>query len=123
MVVFHKCLIDFFDKVPSTHIGNTILVDHNPIRTMKTPIENVVLVEKWNHRVKIFSKYPMGEVLPYLETLHSTSKSMFTLCSVNLLVRCNISLGQILNFDDFYILMANIVILLPVTWCQTTIYN
>jgi hypothetical protein len=43
-----NALIDFYDKVPSTHIGNTILVYHNPMKTMKNPIENVMLVEKWN---------------------------------------------------------------------------
>jgi hypothetical protein len=45
---------------------------------MKTTIENVMLVEKWNRKVEVFPKYLMGEVLPYLETLHSTSKFVFT---------------------------------------------
>jgi hypothetical protein len=37
-----------------------------------------MLVEKWNHMVKVFPKYLMGEVLPYLEALHSKGESMFT---------------------------------------------
>jgi hypothetical protein len=42
------------------YIGNTILVDHNIVKTMGSLIDNVMLVEKWNHRVEIFSKYLMG---------------------------------------------------------------
>ncbi len=64
MVVFHNCLIDFFDKVLGMHVGNTVLVDHNLVRTMKNPIENVMSVEKSNGRVDISLKYLMGEVLP-----------------------------------------------------------
>jgi len=30
MMIFHECLINFFDKVLGTHIWNTILVYHNP---------------------------------------------------------------------------------------------
>jgi len=45
---------------------------------MRSSIENVMLVEKWNGRVDISSKYMMGEVLPYLEALHSIGSSMFT---------------------------------------------
>ncbi len=78
MMVFHKCLMDFFDKVPGVHVGNTILVDHNHVRMMRNPIENVMLVEKWNGRVDVFLKYIMGEVLTYLEAFHSTSDFMFT---------------------------------------------
>jgi hypothetical protein len=77
-VVFHKCLMDFFNKVPSTHVGNTIFVDHNLIRTMNSPIENVMLVENWNGRVDVSLKYLMGEVFPYLEALYSIGDSMFT---------------------------------------------
>jgi hypothetical protein len=97
MVVFHKCLIDFFDKIPSMHVGNTILVYHNLMRMMRSPIENVMLVEKWNCRVEIFLKYMMGEVLPYLEVLHSIGKYVFTF------VKCKPSIdhGSILNFEDF----------------------
>jgi hypothetical protein len=77
-MVFHKCLTKKFNKVPSTHVGNTILKDHNLVRTMKNPIENVMLIEKWNGKVDVFSKYLMGEVLPYLEAFHSTSGYVFT---------------------------------------------
>jgi hypothetical protein len=78
-MVFHKCLKYFFDKVSGRHVGNIILVNHNSIRTMRSPIENVVLVEKWNGRVDVSPKYLMGgEVLPYLEVLHSTCNVMFT---------------------------------------------
>jgi hypothetical protein len=77
-MVFLKCLMDFFDKVLGMHVGNTILIDHNHVRMMKSPIENVMLVEKWNGRVNIFSKYLMGEVLTYLEAFHSTSDFKFT---------------------------------------------
>jgi hypothetical protein len=45
---------------------------------MRSPIENVMLVEKWNLRVEVSLKYLMGEVLPYLKALHSTCKSVFT---------------------------------------------
>jgi hypothetical protein len=37
-----------------------------------------MLVEKWNDRVDVTLKYLMGEVLPYLEALHSTSDFVFT---------------------------------------------
>ncbi len=77
-MVFHKCLMDFFDKVPGMHVGNIILVDHNHVRMMRNPIENVMLVEKWNGRVEVFLKYIMGEVLTYLEAFHSTSDFMFS---------------------------------------------
>ncbi len=56
-VVFHKCLMDFFNKILGMHVGNTILVDHNPIRMMRSPMENVMLVEKWNGRVHVSLKY------------------------------------------------------------------
>jgi hypothetical protein len=78
MVVFHKCLTDIFNKILGTHVGNTILVDHNLVRTMKSPTKNVMLVEKWNGRVDVSLKYLMGEVLPYLEAFHSPNDSVFT---------------------------------------------
>jgi hypothetical protein len=77
-MVFHKCLMDLFDKVLGMHVGNTILVDHNHVKMMRSPIENVMLVEKCNGRVDIFPKYLMGEVLIYLEAFHSTSDFVFT---------------------------------------------
>jgi hypothetical protein len=58
-MVCHKCLVDFFDKILSMYIGNTILIDHNIVRTMRSPIDNVMLVKKWNHKVEIFLKYLM----------------------------------------------------------------
>jgi hypothetical protein len=70
--------MDFFDKVSGTHVGNTILIDHNQVRTMRIPIENVILIEKWNGRVDVSVKYLMKEVLPYLEVLHSTCNFVFT---------------------------------------------
>jgi hypothetical protein len=57
-MVFHKCLIDFFDKILSMHVENTILIDHNLVRMMRSPIDNA-LVEKWNRREQVFSKYLM----------------------------------------------------------------
>jgi hypothetical protein len=48
------------------HVGNTIFIDHNLVRTMKSPIDNVMLVEKWIHMVKVFLKYLMGGSLPLL---------------------------------------------------------
>ncbi len=78
MVVFHKCLTNFFDKVP-THVGNNILVNHNLVRMMKKLIENVMLVEKWNCRVKVSLKYLMGEVFPYLKALHFIGEFEFTI--------------------------------------------
>jgi len=42
------------DKVSGMHVGNTILVDHNLIRMLRSPIDNVMLVEKWNGRVYVF---------------------------------------------------------------------
>jgi hypothetical protein len=65
-MVFHKCLIGFFAKILSMHVRNTIFIDHNLVRTMKSPIDNVMLVEKWIHRVKVFLKYLMGGSLPLL---------------------------------------------------------
>jgi hypothetical protein len=70
--------MDFFDKILSRHIGNTILVDHNLVRTMKSPIENVMLVEKWNGKVDVSPKYLMGEIPPYLVALHSIGEFVFT---------------------------------------------
>jgi hypothetical protein len=67
------------------HVGNTILVDHNLIRMLRSPIDNVMLVEKWNGRVYVFLKYLMGEVLTYLEAFHSTSDSMFTFVQCKML--------------------------------------
>jgi len=64
MMVFHKCLMDYFDKILSIYIGNTILIDHNLTRMMKIPINNVMLVEKWNWTIEVFSKYLMGGILP-----------------------------------------------------------
>jgi hypothetical protein len=66
MVVFHECFIDFFDKISSMHVGNTILLDHNLVRMMRSPIDNVTLVKKWNRRVEVFSKYLMGGSPPLL---------------------------------------------------------
>jgi hypothetical protein len=37
-----------------------------------------MLVEKWICRVKVFPKYLMGEVLHYLEVLHSIGEFVFT---------------------------------------------
>jgi hypothetical protein len=45
---------------------------------MRSLIENVMLVEKWNGKVDVFMKYMMGEVFTYLEAFHSTSDSVFT---------------------------------------------
>jgi hypothetical protein len=52
---------------------------------MRSPIDNVMLVEKWNCRVECFSNTWWGEVLPYLEPLHSTSEFVFTFVKRNLL--------------------------------------
>jgi len=70
--------MDFFDMILGMHVANTILVDHNHIRMMKSPIKNVMLVAKWNGGVDVFMKYLMGEVFTYLDTFHSTSDSVFT---------------------------------------------
>jgi len=35
------------------HVANTILIDHNLVRMMISPIENVMLVEKWNGKVDV----------------------------------------------------------------------
>jgi hypothetical protein len=64
LMVFHKCLIGFFAKILSMHVANTIFINHNLVRTMKNPIDNVMLVEKWTHRVEAFLKYLMGGSLP-----------------------------------------------------------
>jgi len=70
-VIFHKCFINFFERVSSTHFGNTIFMDHNHVRTMWNPINNVLLVVKWNNRVEVSLNYFIMVVLPYLEALHS----------------------------------------------------
>jgi hypothetical protein len=43
-----------------------------------------MLVEKWNCKVKVFSKCLMGEVLPYLEAFHSIGEFVFTFVQRNL---------------------------------------
>jgi len=45
---------------------------------MKSPIENVMLVEKWNGKVDVSPKYLMGEIPPYLVALHSIGEFVFT---------------------------------------------
>jgi hypothetical protein len=50
----------FFGKISRMYVGNTILLDHNIVRTMRSPIDNAMLVEKWNCKVEIFLKYLMG---------------------------------------------------------------
>jgi hypothetical protein len=47
-----------------THFGNTILVDHNLIKTMQNPINNVLLVEKWNGKKEVSLNYLIIVVLP-----------------------------------------------------------
>jgi hypothetical protein len=37
-----------------------------------------MLVEKWNRKIKVSLKYLMGELLPYLEALHSIGELVFT---------------------------------------------
>jgi hypothetical protein len=50
---------------------------------MRSPIDNVMLVEKWNCRVKVFLKYLLGEVFPYLEAFHSICEYVYTFVSSN----------------------------------------
>jgi hypothetical protein len=56
----------FFEGVTSIHLGNIILVDHNPVRIMMNLINNVMFVEKWNGRIKVSLNYLMVVVLPTL---------------------------------------------------------
>jgi hypothetical protein len=42
-------------------------IDHNLIRMMINPIDNVMFIEKWNCYVKVFPNYLMGVVFMYLE--------------------------------------------------------
>jgi hypothetical protein len=53
-----------FKRVMGTHFGNTILVDHNLIKTMQNPINNVLLVEKWNGKKEVSLNYLIIVVLP-----------------------------------------------------------
>ncbi len=77
-IVFHKCIIDFCERVFGTHSGNTILVDYNLIKTMQNLINNDLLVEKWNGRIKVSLNYLIVVVLSYLEAFHSFEKFVFT---------------------------------------------
>jgi hypothetical protein len=63
--------MNFFDKILGMHVGKTILLNHNHVRTMRRLIKNVMFVEKWNGRVYVSPKYLMGEILSYLVTFHS----------------------------------------------------
>jgi hypothetical protein len=63
------------------HVGNTILVHHNHVRMLRSPINIVILVEKWNGRVDVFLKYLMGEVLTYLEAFIPQVTPCLHLCS------------------------------------------
>jgi hypothetical protein len=56
-LVFHKCLTQFFDKVLGMHIGNVININHNLTKMIMNPIENIMLIEKWNCEVKVFLHY------------------------------------------------------------------
>jgi hypothetical protein len=85
--------MNFFDKDLGMHVGKTILVDHNHVRMMRRPIENVMFVEKWNGKVYVSPKYLMGEILSYLAAFHSIGDFVFTFLQHNLLVQCTRSLG------------------------------
>jgi hypothetical protein len=80
MVVFHKCLKDFLDKILSMHVGNTILIDHNLVRMMRSPRDNVMLVQKWNCRVEVFSKYLMGGSPPLLAAISFHKRVCVYIC-------------------------------------------
>jgi hypothetical protein len=82
-VVFHKCLIDFWQRVLGIHFGNTILVDHNLVMTMWNLINNVLLVEKWNGRVEVLLNYLIIVVFLYLEALHYFGKFVSTFVEHN----------------------------------------
>jgi len=53
-------------------------VDHNHVRTMWNPINNILLVEKWNGRIEVLSNYLIIVVFSYLEAFHSFRESMCT---------------------------------------------
>ncbi len=53
-------------------------MDHNPIKTMRNPINNVLLIEKWNGRIEFSSNYLIIVVLPYLEAFHSSREFVST---------------------------------------------
>jgi hypothetical protein len=77
--------MDFFYEVLSMHIKKTIFtnIDHNLIRIMINPIDNVMFIEKWNCYVKVFANYVMGVVFMYLEALRSIRAYMFRVVQCN----------------------------------------
>ncbi len=51
--------------------------------TMWNPINNILLVEKWNGRVEVLPNYLIIVVLLYLEALHSFGESVSTFVEHN----------------------------------------
>jgi hypothetical protein len=64
-----KKLFDFFPKYPSTHLGNTLLVDDTPHKTCLNPPFNVIYVKSYEDMPKE-ENYFMKTLLMYLKFFH-----------------------------------------------------
>jgi hypothetical protein len=68
-VVYHRNLFYFFVKYLYTHLGNTLLIDDIFHKTCMNPPFNVMFVESFRHK-DVNDNYLVGNILPYLESLH-----------------------------------------------------
>jgi len=80
---FPQNLDAFFAKYPSTHLGNTLLVDDTPYESMFNESFNVIFVKMFDTCSKDPNDYLVSIVLPYLECLHNFGMSVSTFVKHN----------------------------------------
>jgi hypothetical protein len=75
------------------HIGNAINIKHNLTKMIMNPIDNVMLIKKWNCKVEVFCTINVGSP-PVLggSSFHRRVCVYIYLCNGILLVGCGISL-------------------------------
>jgi len=68
--IFHKNLDVFFSKFPNTHVGNTLLVDDTPYKSIFNDLCTGILLELFEGACND-GDYLFSTVFPYLVSFHS----------------------------------------------------
>jgi len=68
-LIFHKNLDIFFSMFPYIHVGNTLLLDNTPYKSMFNCSYHAIFLELFNS-FHGDNQYLLGFILPYLENLH-----------------------------------------------------
>jgi hypothetical protein len=114
-LIFHKNLDIFVSTFPYIHIGNTLLIDDTPYKSIFNSSYSAIFLESFDG-IHGEDQNLLGFVLPYLENFHSSIYIVPTFVENNPFckIRC-INLNNIRFFKMLFV-KCNCT-------CQPTFYN